>query len=145
MRRFTPYFATPLSAAVLLAGCASNPDKLGAVDVSPIQYQNYDCGQIASESDRISRRVNVLYDQLKKEANADAWQTGIGIVLFWPALFFLEGGDGPQATEYRQLKGEYEALQRVSTQKRCGLEFRNLDADLKARAKADTPSKETPR
>lgn len=86
------------------------------------------------ESDRVGRRVNSMYDQLRREANADAWQTGVGLVLFWPALFFLEGGDGPEAAEYRQLKGEYEALQSVSVAKKCGLEFRDLDAELKARA-----------
>jgi hypothetical protein len=131
-------FITATSLLALVA-CASSPDKMGAADVSPIQFQNYDCTQIASESDRIGRRVNVLYDQLKKEANADAWQMGVGMVLFWPALFFLEGGDGPQATEYRQLKGEYEALQRTSIVKKCGLDFRDFDAEFKAKAKTDKP------
>jgi len=137
MRQISSFVSAPLAAAIILTGCATSPDKMGATDVSPIQYQKYDCEQIGSESDRIGRRVNVLYDQLKAESKADAWQAGIGIVLFWPALFFLEGGDGPQATEYRQLKGEYEALQRTSSQKKCGLEFRDLDAELKNRAKAD--------
>lgn len=46
---------------------------------------------------------------------------GIGLAVFWPALLFLEGGDGPEATEYAQLKGEYEALRQNSVQKRCGI------------------------
>lgn len=45
---------------------------------------------------------------------------GIGLVLFWPALFFLEGGDGPQALRYQQLKGEAVVLERVGTEKKCG-------------------------
>lgn len=48
---------------------------------------------------------------------------GIGLVLFWPALFMLEGGDGPEATEYARLRGEYEAISTVSVQKKCQLNF----------------------
>ena len=45
---------------------------------------------------------------------------GVGLILFWPALFALEGGDGPDAEEYRRLKGEVDALQTVSVKKKCG-------------------------
>jgi hypothetical protein len=48
--------------------------------------------------------------------------TGVALVLFWPAAFFIKG-DGPAAAELGRLKGEYEALERVSNQKRCGLRF----------------------
>ena len=112
-----------------------------AADVSPLAYQNYSCEQLGAEGDRVQRKVNTLYSQLKKDANSDAWQMGVGLVLFWPTLFFLEGGDGPEAAEYRQLKGEYETIQRVSIQKTCGLEFVDLDAELKARAQADAERK----
>ena len=44
--------------------------------------------------------------------------TGAGIILFWPALFFL-GGTKEQEAEYARLKGEYEALDRVAVQKNC--------------------------
>jgi hypothetical protein len=121
-------------AVSFLTACASNPDKMTAVDVSPFQYQNYDCDQIGVESSRIQKKINTLYSQLKKEANADAVQMGVGLVLFWPALFLLEGGDGPEAVEYRQLKGEYEALRKISIQKKCGFEFQDLDAMLKKKA-----------
>ena len=39
-------------------------------------------------------------------------------ILFWPALFFLEGGDGPEAAEYAQLKGQYEALRTLAVQRK---------------------------
>lgn len=62
-------------------------------------YQGYDCDQIALEQNRIERRTGELYQSLKKEANADKWQMGVGLILFWPALFMLENGDGPEASE----------------------------------------------
>jgi hypothetical protein len=48
---------------------------------------------------------------------------GVGLVLFWPTLFFLEGGDGADAAEYKRLRGEYEALQEASVHKKFGLKF----------------------
>ena len=46
-------------------------------------------------------------------------QMGVGLVLFWPTLFFLEGGDGAEAAEYARLKGERDALEQAYTQKKC--------------------------
>jgi hypothetical protein len=129
----------PLAALITLAGCASNPDGMRANSISPLQYQTYDCGQIAGEENRISRRVGDLYESLKKKADGDAWQMGLGLVLLWPVLFALEGGDGPDASEYKQLKGEYEALQQASIQKRCGLQFTPLEKQLKAKASETKP------
>ena len=102
-----------------IVGCASNPNKIQAAYVSPLKYKEYTCDQIALEMDYIGQRTNELYMQLKKEADADNAQMAVGMILFWPALFFLEGGDGPQAAEYARLKGEFEALRQMSVQKNC--------------------------
>lgn len=107
--------------AVLLAGCASNPDKIDAAYVSPLKYDEYDCKQIAMEMDYVGKRTTELHQRLDKERTKDNWQMGAGLLVFWPALFFLEGGDGPEAAEYSQLKGEYEALRVNSVQNKCGI------------------------
>ena len=65
------------------------------------------------------RRASELHGQLKKTADNDAAQMGVGLILFWPVLFFLEGGDGPQAAEYARLKGERDALEEVAIFKKC--------------------------
>ena len=106
-----------ISAALLSAGCASSPDKIPTASVSTLQYK--DCDQLAMESDRISRRVNELYMNLKRTADNDSAQMAVGMLLFWPALFFLEGGDGPEAQEYSRLKGEYDAIERVAIKDSC--------------------------
>jgi hypothetical protein len=41
-----------------------------------------------------------LYASLKKKADNDTAQMTVGMLLLWPTLFFLEGGDGPEASEY---------------------------------------------
>ena len=104
---------------LMLGGCASSPDKMTAAYVSPMQYRDYDCNQIAGELQRVTRRAQELYGHLDKTASNDNAQMAVGMVLFWPALFFLEGGDGPEAAEYSRLKGERDALEQVAIQKHC--------------------------
>jgi len=48
-------------------------------------------------------------------------------VLLWPTLFFLEGGDGPEAQEYGRLKGEKEAIESVAIHSKCGIAFKPLE------------------
>ncbi len=105
--------------AVSLTSCATSPEKISATYVSPLTYKDHDCDQIAMEMEHVSRRTGELYRNLKKEADADSWQMGVGLVLFWPTLFFLEGGDGPEATEYAHLKGQYDALHSNAVQRKC--------------------------
>lgn len=115
-----------LTTIIGLSACASNPDKMAASYVSPIQFEGYSCKQLGAEAQRVNRKASDLHGALKKEAGNDSAQMAVGLVLFWPALFFLEGGDGPQAAEYQRLKGEYEAIEQVSIKKNCGLEFQRI-------------------
>ena len=104
---------------ISICGCATNPDKISTAYVSPLTYQHYDCDQIAREMTYIQRRTTELYSSLKKERKKDNWMMGIGLVVFWPTLFGLSGGDGPEAAEYSQLKGQHDALRQVSVDKKC--------------------------
>ena len=107
--------------AMAVTGCASDPENIKTARVSPLLYKNYTCDQIILETDIVSSEVDHLYASLEKKATSDQWQMGIGLVLFWPALFFLEGGDGSDAVEYGRLKGEYKALQKVAVSKKCDM------------------------
>ena len=108
-----------LFAAASLAGCASHSADIPATYVSPNEYASYDCEMLELEMRNISRRVAVLTGKIDDEADADSWQMGVGLVLFWPALLFLEGGDGAQASEYALLKGKYEAVEQQHQMKKC--------------------------
>ena len=113
------YLSVAMSAAFAIGGCASQPKNIAAQSVSTVQYSNYSCQQVSMEADSVSTRVNELYGTLKQKADNDAVQMGVGLVLFWPTLFLLEGGDGPEAQEYAHLKGEHDALEKVAIQKEC--------------------------
>src|SRR3989304_9600161 len=105
--------------STLLTACATHPDKMQAAYFSPVEYQNYSCEQISMEMRYVSQRATELYGTLDKEAGNDTAQMTIGLILFWPALFFLEGGDDVRAAEYSRLKGQRDALERAAIQKQC--------------------------
>ena len=116
-------FATVgLAATVTFAGCAHSPKEITTAYVSPLTYRTYDCDQLAMESDYINRKAQQLYTSLDKKATNDAIAMGVGMVLFWPALFALSGGDGPEATQYAELKVKMEAIQATSIQNKCSLQ-----------------------
>ncbi len=120
-------------AAVLAAtmitcvGCASSSDKITAQYVSPLQYTSYDCGQLSMEAQRISGRVAQLSGVQDQKATNDAIATGVAIVVFWPAAF-LVGGNDQNSAELARLKGEFDSIEQVSIQKKCGFEFRRQAA-----------------
>jgi outer membrane murein-binding lipoprotein Lpp len=124
--------------ALVLSGCASGSKDIGAAYISPIAYDSYSCDQVASEQSRISLRVAQLAGQVDSRATGDAVAMGVGLILFWPALFFLKG-NGPEATEYARLKGEYEAVQQVSVRKNCTLPAPAVASAAPANGQTATP------
>ena len=119
------YFVTAL---LVLAACASQPEEIGTSYVSPVHYKNFDCEQLNLEAERVSRRALELHASLKDTADTDEVQMGVGLILLWPTLFWLEGGDGAEAMEYARIKGERDAIERTAIQKKCAIEFQKTAA-----------------
>lgn len=102
--------AALIAGLALLASCATPPSKIQSAYVSPFQYSAYTCDQIDNEIIAVDTRADALARRLHRRASYDAQRMGVGLLIAWPALLFLSGGDGPQATEYAQLKGQKDAL-----------------------------------
>lgn len=127
-----------------MAGCASQPKDIPVQSVSTIQYEEYTCSQIGTEAERVSKHAENLYISLKQRADNDAGQMAIGMLIFWPTLFMLEGGDGPEAQEYARLRGEYQAIETVATKKSCGqIAKMKTPAEFEAERKAKEASEES--
>jgi len=109
--------------SILLIGmifnaCSKSSKEIVGLYVSPLEYADYSCDQIKSEMIRVSTKVRTLTGELDENKENDQMITGAGIILFWPALFFI-GGTKEQEAEYARLKGEHEALDKVAIQKNC--------------------------
>jgi len=109
---------TIISSAIFISGCAKSSNDIATQYISPVQYQNMNCSQLTAELVRVGTRVSQLGGELDEASSNDAAITGIGAILFWPALFAL-GGKGQQEAEYGRVKGEYEALNQATIQKNC--------------------------
>jgi hypothetical protein len=111
-----------LVAPLLLAGCAQNAADVHAAYVSPVPYQAMTCDQLRGEAARVSAAATQATGAQNSKATNDAVATGVSLVLFWPALFFVHGDQG-NAAELARLKGEMETIQQVNAEKSCGIVF----------------------
>lgn len=105
-------------AGALVAGCAPQPDSITGTYVSPATYSSYSCRSIVDERNRVVQKVNELTGVQKKKADNDAVAMGVGMVLFWPALFFLGSGSDVEP-QLAAMKGNYDALTAAGIQKGC--------------------------
>jgi len=104
--------------AAHVAACAASPDSIEARYVSPTTYQNWSCEQLYDEKLRVESEVRRVAGLQKENADADAALMGVGLLLFWPALFGL-AATKDRADELGRLKGEYEALEQSIRSKQC--------------------------
>jgi hypothetical protein len=111
-------FIALLLIPVFLSACATAGKDVVSTYVSPMQYSNYDCEQIKQEMLRTQSRAGQLSGRLDEAASNDKAIVGVGMILFWPALFAL-GGTKQQEAELSRLKGEYEALSAAGVSKKC--------------------------
>lgn len=105
-----------------------------------MQYDSYKCKQIGAEMQRISARVAEVGGQQKKAANNSDVVMGVGLVLFWPALFFLDSNSA-QAAEYARLRGEFDALEQKGIEKNCGLKIERPVIEMPQEEKKDPDEK----
>jgi len=110
--------ASVVALSVALAGCATSSKDVANAYVSPIQFQSYDCDQLAAEAARLQTRISQLGGRLDEAASNDKALMAVTLILFWPAAFAL-GGTKAQEAEYSRLKGEYDAIQQAATAKKC--------------------------
>lgn len=112
-------------AAVVVGGCAKDAEDIRASYVSPILYQNYTCDQLGQEATRISARAAEAAGVQNNHATNDKVAMGVGLVVFWPALLFMKGND-ENAVELGRLKGQMDAIEQASIQKKCGITFQRI-------------------
>lgn len=77
---------------------------------------------------RLSRKVNEVAGVQDKTASNDSAAMGVGLILFWPALFFIEHSD--QHVQLAELKGQYDALEQTAVQKNCDI-VKEMEASKK--------------
>ena len=113
-------------AAILVAGvmflssCAPPPKNILPTYVDPLQYEQYDCSQIGTEMESVTRQLNQMYIAVKNASNRDGWFMMGALLITGPLALVPAVIDDTEATvQFAQLQGELEALEKVSIQKEC--------------------------
>src|SRR5262245_60953683 len=120
MWRMASFVALALCVAGI--GCAKRSEDVAASYISPLQYQQFSCAQLAAEASRVSQRAAELAGVQDSKRTKDKVATAAAIIVFWPAAFLVNGDDA-QTAELARLKGEFATIQQVSRH-RPGLEAR---------------------
>src|SRR5262245_45170124 len=126
----------------IATGCATKSTDIAPAYVSPTLYSNSTCPQLAEEARRVSARAALAAGVQDQKRSSDQVITTVSVIVFWPALFALNG-DGPQAAEVARLKGEMQAVEEASNQKNCGFQFQRGPAAATASRQsqpADAPA-----
>jgi hypothetical protein len=143
MRKYLLHVFVIAVLSICLGGCASsdywkkanremitplafNPNKILPVHVNPLQYEQYDCSQIGTEMESVTRQLDQLHLDVKKRRKTDSNALLIGLAKT------IAGGAPPPPSrpsllrycdivesQYAQLIGELEVLEKASIQKKC--------------------------
>lgn len=98
-----------------LAACAKSPESISPAYVSEVGFQNWSCSQLAEESTRLSHALAVASTQQENARTNDT----VGIILIGLPVSSLSGDN--IAPEIARLKGESEAVRKVSISKGCAV------------------------
>ena len=122
MNKTTQFTALAVSVSLLAAGCASRSEDVAASYVSPTTYSSYSCRELSAEAQRVSAAAAAASGAQDSQRTKDAVATTAALVIFWPAAFFVSGNNA-QIAELARLKGQMQAVEAASIQKKCGISF----------------------
>ena len=114
--------ASAMALALIVSGCATAPKDIAPTYVSTMQYERLTCPQLQIEAQNVSNAAAAAVGAQQKKATGDNVAMGVGLIVFWPALFFMKG-NGTDANQVAMLKGQMQAIQSVSDAKHCGIKF----------------------
>jgi hypothetical protein len=136
--RYIHAFSSLLFILFVNVSCAPHSYEIRSAEVSPEQYKELSCTEVYAEMNTHMLRLEELGRSIDETAETDETQTAVGIILFWPVLFWLEGSDTPEAQEYAQIRGEMLSLEHTAILRDCveakalAKEWRQKEEELRA-------------
>ena len=109
------YTIPAFAAAILLSGCMNMPTPPSQITgsyTSGLKYEEYSCKQLATELDSLARRENQLVTAQEQRIKTSQMQA------FW---WGYGQGDGIEASEIANVKGEKEAVRKAVDAKKCSI------------------------
>ncbi len=119
---FKPVYAGLLVSSFVLSACAETSQNVEAAQVSTEDYDRLSCRQITEEATRVSQAAQAVSVKQNEAAKKDAVTKGVAWAVLGPAALLIKTNEVHSA-ELARLKGELNALERVSVRKTCGIVF----------------------
>ena len=141
MRKYLLHILVIALVSIFLGGCTSSPspflvfkpNKILPAYVDSLPYEQYDCSQIGTEMESVTKQLDQLYLNVKKRRSYECKATliGAGFGAFADLAYRATHNPNPgedmwghdyyatALTQYAQLIGELEALEQVSRLKKC--------------------------
>lgn len=112
----------------LMSGCriASDPEVIRPDYISPEEYRDLDCRELAMRIVMLGYQIEDLHQRLSKRRERDQWQ--LAFVWFYGISGAFIDGDGEEAATFRHLQGEFEAARIQAVRKDCGFEAPTREA-----------------
>ena len=107
-----------LAGLVALSGCATRAVDVAPLPTSPAEFIAWDCTRIDDERDAVQQRAADVAYAVDERVGNNILALGVGVTVFWPALFALRP-DGLEAADLARLKGRFEALGSAARDKGC--------------------------
>jgi hypothetical protein len=111
-----------LLAGLTGSGCATRSEDVAAAYVSPPNYNQLNCRQLADTAALVSERAFNLRGE--RDDSKHAWEIvppSGALVVLWPTAFMAN--DPARMAEYTRLKGEFDAILQTSVRKGCSTRF----------------------
>jgi hypothetical protein len=86
--------------------------------VSPSMYSGMSCRQLRSEAELVKDATPALAAAVDREYKNDKALEAVTWILFWPAIFAMDGNDA-EAAQLGRAKGQLEAITRQMKNKGC--------------------------
>lgn len=106
-------FPVLLATGLAVSACAQTPESVAPSYISEVTYQNWTCGQLAEEQQRVASALTTASAAQNNARSQDI----AGIILLGVPVSSMSGGN--IAPEIARLKGHQEAIGRASTLKKC--------------------------
>jgi hypothetical protein len=120
--RYRALILATLLSGLMGSGCATRSEDMAATYVSPPNYKQLNCRQLADAAALISERAFNLRGE--RDDSKHTWEivppSGAPVVL-WPTAFMTN--DPVRMAEYTTLKGEFESILQMSVRKGCSTRF----------------------
>jgi hypothetical protein len=120
--RYRALMLAALLAGLMGSGCATRSEDVATAYVSPPNYNQLNCRQLADTAALVSEGAFNLRGE--RDDSKHAWEivppSGAPVVL-WPTAFMAN--DPARMAEYTRLKGEFDAILQTSVRKGCSTRF----------------------